>query len=127
MKMILQIFGMVALGGLIMSMGTLPLHAVDAAGLSLHTIDTARQAFQSLNGTRLPAAYHFPYRQAGLTERQAAAHLLSRFTYGATPGQVDAVVQMGLENWFARQLEAQLPDDSLEQVLSRYDALELSN
>src|ERR1700743_3234003 len=71
--------------------------------------------------------YSFPYKQAGLTEQQAAAHLLSRFTYGATPGQVDAVVQMGLENWFARQLEAQLPDDSLEQVLSKYDALELSN
>ncbi len=34
---------------------------------------------------------------------------------------------MGLENWFSRQLEAQLPDDSLAQVLGRYDALELSN
>jgi uncharacterized protein (DUF1800 family) len=34
---------------------------------------------------------------------------------------------MGLENWFAQQLAAQLPDDSLEQVLGRYDALELSN
>ena len=72
-------------------------------------------------------AYQFPWRQAGLTERQAAAHLISRFTYGAKPGQVDAVVQMGLENWFARQLEASLPDDSLDQRLSRYDALELSN
>jgi uncharacterized protein (DUF1800 family) len=36
-------------------------------------------------------------------------------------------VQMGLENWFSRQLEAQLPDDSLAEVLGRYDALELSN
>lgn len=77
--------------------------------------------------TRFPPAYHFPYRQAGLSERQAAAHLISRFTYGAMPGQVDAVVQMGLENWFARQLEASLPDDSLDRRLSRYDALELSN
>ena len=72
-------------------------------------------------------SYRFPWEQAGLTERQAAAHLLSRFTYGAMPGQVDAVVQMGLEKWFEQQLEAQLPDDSLVQVLSRYDALELSN
>jgi uncharacterized protein (DUF1800 family) len=43
------------------------------------------------------------------------------------PGQVDAVVQMGLEKWFAQQLAAQLPADSLERVLNRYDALELSN
>ena len=81
----------------------------------------------AFRGTQLPAVFRFPYKQAGLTERQAAAHLLSRFTYGAMPGQVDAVVQMGLEKWFAQQLEGQLADDSLDQVLSRYDALELSN
>src|SRR5579871_2175938 len=74
-----------------------------------------------------PPAYRFPWHQAGLTERQAAAHLISRFTYGARPGEVDEVVQMGLENWFAKQLEASMPDDSLGQRLSRYDALELSN
>lgn len=72
-------------------------------------------------------SFRFPWAQAGLTERQAAAHLLSRFTYGAEPGEIDAVVHMGLEKWFEQQLEAQLPDDSLEQVLSRYDALALTN
>jgi uncharacterized protein (DUF1800 family) len=71
--------------------------------------------------------YKFPWRQAGLTERQAAAHLLSRFTYGATPGQIDAVVRQGLENWWAQQLAADLPDDSLEALLRPYDALQLSN
>ncbi|HVS98816.1 MAG TPA: DUF1800 domain-containing protein [Puia sp.] len=71
--------------------------------------------------------YRFPWRQAGLTERQAAAHLISRFTYGPTPGEVDAVVQMGPEKWFAQQLEAQLPDDSLDKMLGHYDALGLSN
>src|SRR5258708_24149739 len=81
----------------------------------------------AFSGAGVPPAYRFPYQMAGLTERQAAAHLISRFTYGATPGQVDAVVQMGLENWFAKQLEGSLPDDSLDQRLSRYDALELSN
>jgi uncharacterized protein (DUF1800 family) len=125
MKAVIKIIGIVlaTMGGYVLlsgfHAGSLPLHA--------------------LNGTRFPGAYRFPdanerresYRfpwgQAGLTDRQAAAHLISRFTYGATPGQVDAVVQMGLENWFARQLEASLPDDSLEQRLSRYDALALSN
>src|ERR1700743_3017819 len=71
--------------------------------------------------------YSFPYKQAGLTERQAAAHLLSRFTYGATPGQVDQVMQMGLENWWMQQLSRALPEDSLTRCLSQYDALQLSN
>jgi uncharacterized protein (DUF1800 family) len=80
----------------------------------------------ALNGTRIPV-YRFPWRQAGLTDRQAAAHLLSRFTYGATPGQIDAVMQQGLENWWATQLAADLPDDSLGTLLHSYDALQLSN
>jgi uncharacterized protein (DUF1800 family) len=71
--------------------------------------------------------HRFPYREAGLTERQAAAHLLSRFTYGATPEEVDEVVRQGLEKWFAEQLKARLRDDSLEQLLSKFDALKLSN
>lgn len=110
MKAVLKIFGVLvaAMGGYVLLSsflaGTLP-----------------------MRGTQLGPALRLPWRQAGLTERQAAAHLLSRFTYGAMPGQVDAVVKMGLENWFAQQLAAQDPDDSLEQILSRYDALELSN
>jgi uncharacterized protein (DUF1800 family) len=69
----------------------------------------------------------FPYKQAGLTPQQAAAHLLSRFTYGATPGEVDEIVKEGPEKWFVQQLNAQLPDDSLNQLLNKYDALKLSN
>ncbi|HTR29023.1 MAG TPA: DUF1800 domain-containing protein [Puia sp.] len=80
----------------------------------------------SLIGPKRPP-YRFPWRQAGLTERQAADHLLSRFTYGATPGQTDAVLRQGLENWFAQQLAADLPDDSLDAMLRPYDALQLTN
>lgn len=69
----------------------------------------------------------FPYKVAGLTDRQAAAHLLSRFTYGATPGQVDAVVKMGLEKWFDQQLDAKLNDDSLNQLINNFDAVTMSN
>lgn len=71
--------------------------------------------------------HRMPYREAGLTEKQAAAHLLSRFTYGATPGQVDEVARMGLEKWFDQQLKADLPEDSLEAQLAPFDALTLSN
>ena len=69
----------------------------------------------------------FPYKKAGLTESEAAAHLLSRFSYGATPGQIDEVVKMGLEKWFEQQLDGSLADDALNQRLSDYDALKLSN
>lgn len=72
-------------------------------------------------------AVSFPYKHGGLNKRQAAAYLLSRFTYGAKPGQVDQVLSMGLENWFNQQLDAGLPDDSLNKRLSSYDALNLSN
>lgn len=72
-------------------------------------------------------SFSFPYKQAGLTDRQAAAHMLNRFSYGATPGQVDQVVKMGLENWFAQQLAADQPDDSLQARLTDYDAIHLTN
>lgn len=71
--------------------------------------------------------FHFPYKASGLTERQAAAHLISRFTFGARPGELDEVVNLGLENWFAKQLAGGVQDDSLNQRLSGYDALNLSN
>ena len=68
-----------------------------------------------------------PYKQAGLTERQAASHLLSRFTYGATPEQIDEVVKTGLDKWFEQQLKGGLADDSLNKMLGKYDAINLTN
>jgi uncharacterized protein (DUF1800 family) len=69
----------------------------------------------------------FPYQQAGLTDRQAAAHLLSRFTFGAKPDEVDQVVKIGLEKWFQQQLKSGMADAELKERLSSYDALGLSN
>ncbi|HSK78411.1 MAG TPA: DUF1800 domain-containing protein [Thermoanaerobaculia bacterium] len=67
-----------------------------------------------------------PWKQAGLSEREAAAHLLNRFAYGPRPGEVDAVVKMGLDAWLERQL-AGLPDAALEDRLTgRLPALALS-
>ena len=71
--------------------------------------------------------FQFPFKRAGLNERGAAAHLLNRFTYGATSGQVDEVVKMGLEKWFDQQLDGTLSDDSLSLKLSGYNALKLSD
>ncbi|BAV05713.1 Uncharacterized conserved protein, DUF1800 family [Filimonas lacunae] len=68
----------------------------------------------------------FPYKQAGLTKAQAAAHLLSRFTFGASTEDVAIVEKQGLEKWFKQQLEAQLTDDSLQNRLKEYDGIQLS-
>src|SRR5215218_5681693 len=69
----------------------------------------------------------FPYRNAGLSEREAAAHLLNRFSFGPRPGEVDAVVRQGLESWFEQQMAANLADDSLNKMLQEYESLQMSN
>jgi uncharacterized protein (DUF1800 family) len=74
-----------------------------------------------------PTFISFPYKKEGLTEREAAAHLLNRFTHGIRPGQIDQVVEMGLENWFLSQLEGINKDEKLNQMLESYPDLQLSN
>jgi uncharacterized protein (DUF1800 family) len=74
-----------------------------------------------------PTIISFPYKKQGLTEREAAAHLLNRFTHGIRPGQIDQVVEMGLENWFMSQLEGNNKDEKLNQMLDSYPDLKLSN
>ncbi len=69
----------------------------------------------------------FPYKSAGLTKYAAAAHLLSRFTFGARPGEIDEVADEGLEKWFKKQLDASMPDDTLLVKLAPLDALTLNN
>jgi uncharacterized protein (DUF1800 family) len=73
-----------------------------------------------------PSALHMPWREAGWSEREAAAHLLDRFAFGARPGEVEKVVAMGLDRWLERQLAADLPDRDLDHRLARLDALEMS-
>ena len=72
------------------------------------------------------AALRLPWREAGLGERQAAAHLLNRFAFGARPGEVDQVVAAGLEAWVERQIAADLPDPNLDARLRDLPALALS-
>ena len=69
----------------------------------------------------------FPYKKAGLTKQEAAAHILNRFTFGPMPGQINDVVKMGLEKWFTTQLNEILDDSDLQKKLSGYDALTLTN
>ncbi|HTM98225.1 MAG TPA: DUF1800 domain-containing protein [Pedobacter sp.] len=70
---------------------------------------------------------NLPYKKAGLTEQQAAAHLLSRFTYGAKTGDVAYVVKIGLTKWLEQQLAGDLADTTLNQALSRFEDINLTN
>ncbi|MDA8018278.1 MAG: DUF1800 domain-containing protein [Thermoanaerobaculia bacterium] len=77
------------------------------------------------------SSIEMPWRQAGLTERQAAAHLLDRFTFGARPGDLDRVLAIGLETWFEQQLDGGLATPELDRFLEglatfELDALELA-
>ncbi|RKD20129.1 hypothetical protein BCY91_00440 [Pelobium manganitolerans] len=67
------------------------------------------------------------YRKAGLTDREAALHLLNRFTFGATTSDIDNLVKIGADKWFAEQLKANYPDKELQERLAAYDAINLSN
>ena len=66
-----------------------------------------------------------PWRRAGLTDEQAAAHLLDRFAFGARPGDVERVLAMGLETWFEDQLAGKSNDAGLEARLEGFSALSL--
>jgi uncharacterized protein (DUF1800 family) len=61
-------------------------------------------------------SYRFPWKEAGLTEREAAAHLLNRFSYGPRPGEIDRVLKMGLERWFERQLAGRQAEPRLDRL-----------
>lgn len=94
--------------------------------LALVAVVVSLQALQPAPSSQPPAA-RFPYREMGLTDQQAAAHLLNRFSFGPRPGEVDAVVKMGLENWFEQQLTAGLPDPTVQEKLQGYDVLSMTN
>ncbi|MBC8042156.1 MAG: DUF1800 domain-containing protein, partial [Rhizobacter sp.] len=74
-----------------------------------------------------PAVLRMPWKAAGLTERQAAAHLLDRFAFGQRPGDIDRVVKMGLENWLTAQLQGNLPEQSLTEKLKDFGSLALTS
>src|SRR5215218_10947104 len=94
-----------------------------AAALTLTAILTI--AF-SLPAVERQPSIRMPWKEAGLTERQAAAHLLNRFAFGPRPGEVEAVVKMGLDRWLERQLGADLPDGKVQEDLRALPALGMS-
>jgi uncharacterized protein (DUF1800 family) len=68
-----------------------------------------------------------PFKAAGLNERQAAEHLLSRFTFGVRSEDIDDALKMGLEKWFSAQLDGKIEDIEVQKRLADYNALSLTN
>ena len=68
-----------------------------------------------------------PWQDAGLSELEAAAFVLDRLTYGARPGDVDRVLEIGIEQWLAGQLAGDDPEADLEVRLADYEALGMSH
>ena len=65
--------------------------------------------------------------ETGLTERDRARLLLSRATYGARPGDLEALVAQGTESWLDAQLQPErIKDPVVDAKLARFDNLELS-
>lgn len=72
-----------------------------------------------------------PARGEDVTSDDAATirarHLLRRATFGVRPGDVETVVDMGLEAWIDRQLDyATIPDPDVEKRLEGFESLQLT-
>ena len=57
---------------------------------------------------------------------QRILHVLNRFTFGATPGEMAAVRKMGIDAWFEQQLHpSSIPDRDVDARLAEFPALRL--
>lgn len=62
-----------------------------------------------------------------LDQRERAAQILNRFTFGPRPGEVDRVLAMGADKWFEQQLSPDsISDDALNKRLADYPTLTMT-
>ena len=63
-----------------------------------------------------------------LTERQRALHALNRLAFGPRPGDVDAVIQEGVDAWIEQQLHPEaISDRAVEERIAVLPTMKLSN
>lgn len=87
------------------------------------------QTPQAMHSHNSIAHAHQPGRaqQAPLTPEEQAAQIVDRFSFGATPGLIDAVAAQGWQQWFNQQLQPDaIPDAALDKRLQNYPSLGLS-
>jgi uncharacterized protein (DUF1800 family) len=71
----------------------------------------------------VPLAAH----TAPLTQQERVLHALNRLTFGPRPGDEAAVAKMGLDKWFATQLDPEsISDAGLDARLARFPAMTLT-
>ncbi|MCU1350779.1 MAG: hypothetical protein JWO56_3809, partial [Acidobacteria bacterium] len=63
-----------------------------------------------------------------LTERERALHALDRLAFGARPGDVEHVLQVGVDAWIDQQLHPErIAERALDARLARYSTLRMSD
>ena len=68
-----------------------------------------------------------PYQDGQLSGDDRILQALNRFTFGARPGDLEAVRAMGLDKWFAQQLHPEAINNSgLEARLAQFPAMQWS-
>ena len=69
-----------------------------------------------------------PWVKFGLTDEQAARHVLDRFAFGPRQGDIKKVTSIGVSNWFENQMLAAQGNSQLEEILNKLDfkSLEMS-
>ena len=77
-----------------------------------------------MSSPELPPTVRLTLPKSPLSEDQQITHTLNRLGYGARPGDVERVRQMGLGRWIERQLEpGRIPDDRVEAALQAFPTL----
>ena len=86
----------------------------------------AAPAVPAIAQTPAPATHsRQPYQAGELRDDDRILHALNRFTFGAKPGDLEAVRAMGLEKWFAQQLRPDTIDNSaLQAHLAEFPAMQ---
>src|SRR5258708_15004201 len=63
----------------------------------------------------------------GLSEHERALHALQRLTFGPRPGDIEAVMAAGVDNWIEQQLNpSQIPNSGLDGRLAPYRTLHMT-
>ena len=87
----------------------------------------------SASATVAAAGTHSTHRAAttrkgaSLSPREQTIQVLERFSFGPTPGMVQAVTSEGWQKWFAQQLDPDsIPNSALEKRLADYPSLQMT-
>ena len=81
---------------------------------------------QALDARGLPTPDASSVAAREQTADQQVLHALNRLAYGARPGDVQAVRELGIDRWIALQLEpSRVPDVAGDAVIARYRTLGL--